>query len=192
MEDISKKFTHIYEIVSGPSFLKMDSIGGEIPFYISAYDIKQEEEICKSITSLKNKLELDGLTILEINLYDVVIDVINKNSSMEKFFALEQKKSKEKFKRNIQSALNLEKRLMPHISDMIEKSGADIYFLTGIGPVFPFLRSHTILNNLQSVATKSPTLTFFPGNYNGFSLELFGKFTDDNYYRAINIDCLQK
>ena len=68
----------------------------------------------------------------------------------------------------------------------------DILFLTGVGEVFPYLRSHTILNNLQSVATEKPTVLFFPGEYRhtieeGSSLELFGLLRDDKYYRAFNI-----
>ena len=53
------------------------------------------------------------------------------------------------------------------------------------------IRSHNILNNLQNVAKKAPTVAFFPGNYNGQSLELFGLLTDDNYYRAFSIELYQ-
>ena len=35
---------------------------------------------------------------------------------------------------------------------------------------------------------EAPTLCFFPGDYDGHSLELFGILKDDNYYRAFNID----
>ena len=33
MEDIAKKFTHLYNIISSPNFLKKESLGGEIPFF---------------------------------------------------------------------------------------------------------------------------------------------------------------
>ena len=62
----------------------------------------------------------------------------------------------------------------------------------GVGEVFPYIRSHTVLNNLQSTAKEKPTIMFFPGEYRqsaekGSSLNLFGKLLDDNYYRAFNI-----
>ena len=68
----------------------------------------------------------------------------------------------------------------------------DIFFLTGIGEVFPYIRSHNVLNNLQSVVTGRPMLMFFPGRYEqsdtlGSSLVLFGRLKDDQYYRAKNI-----
>jgi hypothetical protein len=54
-----------------------------------------------------------------------------------------------------------------------------VLFLTGIGEVFPYIRSHNVLNNLQSTPKDKPTVMFFPGEYRhsleqGASLELFG------------------
>ncbi|MFW6351596.1 MAG: DUF1788 domain-containing protein [Bacteroidota bacterium] len=95
---------------------------------------------------------------------------------------------KEEFKGAIQSVLDIKGILMPDIKNRIERSGAKVYFLTGVANVFPFIRSHNILNNLQNIAKEAPTVMFFPGNFNGLSLELFGKLRDDNYYRAFNID----
>ena len=65
-------------------------------------------------------------------------------------------------------------------------------FITGVGEVFPYIRSHTVLNNLQSTAKDQPTVMFFPGEYKhsleeGASLDLFGILHDDKYYRAFNI-----
>jgi len=49
------------------------------------------------------------------------------------------------------------------------------------------VRSHNILNNLQEVIDKKPVIMFFPGKYDGQSLQLFNKFKDDNYYRAFRL-----
>ena len=61
-----------------------------------------------------------------------------------------------------------------------------------VGEVFPFLRSHILLNNLQSVVTDMPMVLFFPGEYitsyeHGFKLNLFGKF-EGPYYRAFKLE----
>jgi len=68
----------------------------------------------------------------------------------------------------------------------------DVMFITGVGEVFPYIRSHNVLNNLQSTAKDRPTVMFFPGEYtqsleSGASLDLFGRLHDDKYYRAFNI-----
>lgn len=192
MTNISRQFEHVYNVISSRHFLNMEAIGGEVPFYISAYDVKDEVEISKSIGALKNRLEVNGIKVLEINLYDIAIYLLEQNLGLEKFFKIEERKSKEKLKKAIQSSLNIHQVFMPHIEKIINESGAQVYFLTGIGAVFPYIRSHNILNNLQNIAKAAPTVMFFPGVYNGLSLELFSKLTDDNYYRAFNIDSIKE
>ena len=129
--------------------------------------------------------------ILELNLYDIVCEILEEKGGMERMFNIELTKSKEKFLRALQSTLNIHQILMPRIKTKIDESDANVYFLTGIGLVFPYIRSHNILNNLQNIAKEAPTLTFFPGDYNGNTLNLFGLMKDDNYYRAFNIDNIE-
>ena len=63
----------------------------------------------------------------------------------------------------------------------------DIVFLTGVGKVWPIIRSHTVLNNLHRALDKVPVVLFFPGTYDGGSLMLFNEIKDDNYYRAFQL-----
>ncbi|WP_026978649.1 DUF1788 domain-containing protein [Flavobacterium tegetincola] len=188
MEDITKKFSHLYDVISTQRFLKKEALGGEIPFFITAYDAKQELQVSDGIKLLKNKLETNGVSVLELNLYDIVCDILEEKGGVDRMAKIEKVKSKDKFLSALQSTLNIHQILMPKIQKMIADNPSKVYFLTGIGMVFPYIRSHNILNNLQNVAKDSPTVTFFPGEYNGHSLNLFGLMKDDNYYRAFNID----
>jgi hypothetical protein len=191
MEDISAKFTHLFNVISTQRFLKKEALGGEIPFFISAYDAKQELKVGESIKLLKNKLETSGITVLEINLYDLTIEILEEKGGMQRMFDIEKTKSKDKFLRALQSTLNIHQILMPKIREKIDEANAKVYFLTGIGLVFPYIRSHNVLNNLQNIAKDAPTVAFFPGDYNGHTLNLFGLMKDDNYYRAYNIDKIE-
>ncbi len=191
MEDINSKFLHLFKVISSSSFLNKEALGGEIPFFITAYDAKQEIEVRDSIKLLKNKLDTSGVSVLEINLYDIVCDILEEKGGVERMFSIELTKDKGKFLSALQSTLNIHQILMPKIKEMIEENPSKVYFLTGIGMVFPYIRSHNILNNLQNIAKDSPTVTFFPGKYNGHTLNLFGLLTDDNYYRAFNIDLIE-
>ena len=191
MVDITAKFSHLYNVISSKRFLNKEALGGEIPFFITAYDARQEIEVYDSIKLLKNKLETSGVSVLELNLYDIVCDILEEKGGVERMFKIELSKDKDKFLSALQSTLNIHQILMPRIKQMIEDYPAKVYFLTGIGMVFPYIRSHNILNNLQNVAKDSPTVTFFPGDYNGHTLNLFGLLKDDNYYRAFNIDILE-
>ncbi len=88
--------------------------------------------------------------------------------------------------------LDPEANLVPAIAKKLAANDFDVLFLTGVGAVFPYIRSHNVLNNLQSSAKERPTVIFFPGTYqhceeSGASLNLFGKLHDDKYYRAFDI-----
>jgi hypothetical protein len=74
----------------------------------------------------------------------------------------------------------------------MQSAAFDVMFITGVGEVFPYIRSHNVLNNLQSAAKDKPTVMFFPGKYThslegGASLDLFNIHQNDKYYRAFNI-----
>lgn len=77
-EYLPDKFKHIYEVISREDFLK-DSLAGENRVYISAYDPKQELEVRKSIHLLKNKLSNLGLSVLELNLFQISYNLLNNN-----------------------------------------------------------------------------------------------------------------
>ncbi len=125
---------------------------------------------------------------MELNLYDISLTILNEELGEGMIYSMEQDMDKSEFKSALQSVLDINEVLMPHIKKIIDSSSAKVYFLTGIGLVFPFIRSHNVLNNLQNVAKNAPTIAFFPGEYNGQTLELFGLLKDDNYYRAFNIE----
>ena len=63
----------------------------------------------------------------------------------------------------------------------------DMIFLTGVGAAYPFIRTHSLLNNLQPLIGKTPVVLFFPGRFNGQSLQLFGELQETPYYRAFKL-----
>jgi len=191
MENISTKFKHLFEVISSQRFLKMEALGGEIPFFITAYDIKQAVEVEKATKALIKKLGTAGVSVLELNFYDISIEILEEELGMEELFQIEADMDKEEFKDALQSVLDIQEVFIPTIKKKIDKSSAKVYFLTGIGLVFPFMRAHNLLNNLQNVAKDAPTVAFFPGAYSGDSLNLFSVMQNDNYYRAFNIENIE-
>jgi hypothetical protein len=187
-ELLHRKFEHIYNVITNPSFLAMDSLGGEIPFWISAYEATQENGVNTEIHNLVKKLSNNGVEAHLINLFELSISILNEHVGLEKMYKVEQRKSKERFKKALQSSINIHERFIPAIKAEVEDKKPDLLLINGVGAVFPFIRSHNVLNNLQSAVKEIPTVMFFPGKYTGESLNLFGKLKDDNYYRAFNID----
>lgn len=190
MGNLTQKFEHLFNVISSSNFLNKESIT-DIPFFIASYKANQEIECRQEIVLLKKKLEKNGVSVLELNLYELSCEILESKGGMNRMFKVEKAKSKDKFLKALQSSLNMHEVLVPLIKKKIQSNYAQVYFLTGIGLVFPFIRSHNILNNLQSVATEKPTVAFFPGDYDGHRLKLFHLLKDDNYYRAYNMDKIE-
>lgn len=188
MEDLNKKFDHLYKVISKEEFLNTESFGEETPFFITTYNARQEVEVRKFISALKKKLDSEGIEVLEINLFDISCEVLNENGRLQRMFEVEKDLDFQEFLEAIQSALHISDVLRPKIEDLINKRKySRVYFLTGIGLVHPFLFLHNVLSNLEHTIQHSPLVTFFPGDYNEHTLRLFGLLRDRNYYRAIKI-----
>ena len=147
MENLTNKFKHLYDVISSDRFLSKEALGGEIPFFIAAYNAEQQLQVEDATKLLIKKLETSGVVVLEIDLYDIVCEILEEKGGIERMFRIEKAKSKEKFLRALQSSLNIHQVFMPRIDEKIKKANAMVYFLTGIGLVFPYIRSHNILNN---------------------------------------------
>lgn len=191
---IADRFSRTEKILSSSSFLQMEGISGEVPFFIFAYEPDQETAVVEETRHLLSRLRNLGIQITEINLYDLVIEIIKERGKWEKLLGSEAGTRKEKFKTQLQNLTDSETKLIPAICDRIGSiDGLQILFISGVGAVYPFVRTHNVLSNLQKIAKDFPTLLFFPGRYThtdgrGSSLDLFGDLNEDKYYRAFNIE----
>ena len=172
---LAQRFEHLLAVMSSERFLHMRGLNNDLPFYICEFPASQATDTERLQRQLINTLQGlsvpslggRGVKVLEINLYDLCIELL-------------------------QNVLGIEDYLIPAIAERLRGGDYDVLFLCGIGEVFPYIRSHNVLNNLQSTAKDKPTVLFFPGEYRhslaqGASLELFGLLHDDKYYRAFNI-----
>lgn len=186
------RFQHLLDVISGQRFLKMQSLGNEVPFFICPYKPQESVEMGRMQRQLANRLAQVGVRILEINLYDLSIEILKERDILQQVLEMEESVSKDEFKELLQGVLDPETHLVPEIAVKLASTDFDVLFLSGVGEVFPYIRSHNVLNNLQSTAKDKPTVMFFPGKYtqtreSGASLDLFGRLHDDKYYRAFNI-----
>lgn len=189
IESLDTKYDKLFNNLKKESFLSMSALGGEIPFYIVPYNPEQENDVVQKTKQLKQRLSLDGISVFEINLFDLSLKMLEERGVLEKIVAKESLLTKEKLFKTLQGVLDSETKLIPYIGTLCKENPSQMVFLTGIGQVFPYIRSHTILNNLQNSIKDRPTVMFFPGTY-GKDLSLFGRLKDDNYYRAFNLDTL--
>ena len=190
--ELSRQEEHLFAVLSGERFLKMEGLSNEVPFFIYPYEPEHALDVAKAKKRVKNRLASKGIEVREINLYDLSVDVLKERGDWDEVLEVEPELDKAEFTEMLQSMLNPQQHLAPAIRGRLSDGEFDIVFLTGIGEVFPYIRSHNVLNNLQSVVVGKPMLMFFPGRYEqsdtlGSSLVLFGRLKDDQYYRAKNI-----
>jgi len=190
--ELTHQEEHLFAVLSGERFLKMEGLSNEVPFFIYPYEPEHALDVAKSKKRVKNRLASKGIEVREINLYDLSVDVLKERGDWDEVLEVESDLDKAEFTEMLQSMLNPQQHLAPAIRERLADGGFDVVFLTGIGEVFPYIRSHNVLNNLQSVVVGKPMLMFFPGRYEqsdtlGSSLVLFGRLKDDQYYRAKNI-----
>jgi hypothetical protein len=188
----SALFEHLLKVVSSSRFLQKRGLGNEVPFFICAYDPARSVAIDQMREGLVTKLAERGVTVLEIDLYDLAADLLRQRGIWDQVLGMEASISKNELKELLQGVLDPETHLVPAIAQRMAKERFDVLFIAGIGEVFPYIRSHNVLNNLQSTATDQPTIMFFPGRYRqeiatGAALDLFGRLQDDKYYRAFDI-----
>lgn len=190
--DLHQQEEHLLAVLSGKRFLQMEGLSNEVPFFIYPYPPESALDVAQAKKRVKNKLSQKGITVREVNLYDLSVEILTERGDWDEILTIESSIDKSEFTEMLQSMLNPQQHLAPAIQAKIADGDFDIFFLTGIGEVFPYIRSHNVLNNLQSVVTGKPMLMFFPGRYEqsdtlGSSLVLFGRLKDDQYYRAKNI-----
>ena len=190
--ELSRQEEHLVAVLSGSRFLQMEGLSNEVPFFIYPYDAEDALAVAGSKKRIKRRLANKGIEVREVNLYDLSVEILKERGDWDEVLEVEPQLDKSEFTEMLQSMLNPQQHLAPAIREKIADGGFDILFLTGIGEVFPYIRSHNVLNNLQSVVTGKPMLMFFPGRYEqsntlGSSLVLFGQLIDDQYYRAKNI-----
>ena len=190
--NIQESFGHLLSVLSGQRFLQKQGLGNEVPFFICPFDADASVEVERLQRQLVNRLGQTGVRVLEINIYDLSVEILKNRGIWEQILEMEHSVSKDQLKALLQGVLDPEAHLVPAIAAKLAGSDFDVLFLAGVGEVFPYIRSHNVLNNLQSTAKEKPTVLFFPGAYthsleSGASLDLFNRLQDDKYYRAFNI-----
>ena len=91
-DNIAQMFTEIFKKIKQDDFLNMSSLNGEIPFWIASYNPEQENEVAKAYSGLLRKTEKQGIKILDLNLYDIAMQLLEEHLGRElKFYGYKNK-----------------------------------------------------------------------------------------------------
>ena len=136
----------------------------------------------------KNFKGTDGFELAVFDLYDIIIDFLERKNFIEKCCEFEKKRGIQRIVKAVSNSMKVSEEdslIVRYIQEHTPENA--IVFLTGIGKSYPLLRSHNVLNNLHQSYLRAPVVMFFPGTYNEQELILFNEIKDDNYYRAFRL-----
>ena len=184
MAYIKQELDKIKIRISDANFLANKGLSNEVGIHIFKY-APQHELIVRDYIARLISTPSDDYRILERDMYKILLEILDEKHVLDIVPRLEEKKGKDYLLAQIQKIATQEAFLAKMKYEQ-HKHG-DVLFLTGIGKVYPFMRSHKMLDSMQQAFSDIPIVMFYPGEYNGQSLILFDKFHDGNYYRAFNL-----
>jgi hypothetical protein len=187
----------IYTKLSHPPFLAMEGLANEVPIFIQTYDPAQEDAARRMVESLVSRLQGSGITVKSIDLFSLILEELEEHHILDDLVRNEKVYEKGDLLDTLRNYSDPKTHLIPRLIRAIGDDGAQLTLVTGPGRIFPFLRTHTILESLQPAMLRHPVVIFFPGEYaqdpaGGSHLRLFGSIPspriNNPYYRATNLD----
>ena len=183
---LNERFLDLEDRMASVQSLTKYGTANDLKFYIFDYNPQDEIRIRKEVEKLKKKNE----DILEFDLYEMMLQIIEDQGYTEDVKNVEQEYEKDYMLSEVlQPILSIEEENNEFLNKFKEvpDDGKKIILITGVGKSYPVIRSHTILNNLQSIFKNNPVVMMYPGRYETkklMTLRLFDRLDDDNYYRA--------
>lgn len=184
MDDIMTCLNKISDRLSEEAFLGNKGLSNEVGIHVFCYDPSYEQTVRTYFDNLKCQTD-KPYRLIECDLFKIFLKICEEKRILQSIPNMEERKGKEFLSQQIQKIATpqafIEKMMYePH-------RHGDVLMITGVGKVYPFARSHKILDNIQHIFADIPILMLYPGTFNGQDLCLFGKFLDGNYYRAFNL-----
>jgi hypothetical protein len=186
----------LFRILGSRDFLEMKGLANEVPIFIQTYEAADEDALRRMVEALSNRLRGQGLVVRALDLFDLVLRELEDAGILDDLLRDETTYEKPELFDTLKNYSDPKTRLIPRLMRAIGDD-AQLTLLTGAGRVFPFLRTHTILESLQPAMLHHPIVMFFPGEYTqdsegGSQLRLFGSLPSPRihnpYYRAMNLD----
>lgn len=184
---LNDRFVELEDRMISVESLTRYGTANDLKFYIFDYNPKEELVVRKEIKKLVER----NINIVEFDLYEMMMQIIEDEGYMDDILRMEKEYDRNLLLSEIfQPLLSVEEEdnsIIRMFKERADDTGNKIVLITGVGKAYPIIRSHSILNNLQSVFRRNPVVMMYPGRYETkktMTLRLFERLDDDNYYRA--------
>jgi len=187
-ESLKDRLNKIMDRIQAPALLSNSGLGNDIGFYIFDYPPEDELVVREYVRFMLETLAKKNpdLKISHVNLFRLLIDYLKEREIYERALDIQKTKGEEALRKVLKGPLHEEKIAKAFVA-VAQPDKHDVVIMTGIGNVWPLFRSHTLLNNLHPFMQGTPLVVFYPGIYDGQGLRLFGRLSDNNYYRAFRL-----
>lgn len=184
MDNVMTNLSRVAARLSDESFLSNKGLSNEVGIHVFCYEPKDEMTVRAYFENLKGTTDA-RFHLIECDLYKIFLNICEEKHILKSIPSMEERKGKEYLSAQLTKIATPEAfvekmKYEPH-------QHGDVLLITGLGKVYPFMRSHKILDNIQHIFADIPVLMLYPGTFNGQDLGLFGKFLDGHYYRAFNL-----
>lgn len=187
-DQLTERLNRILPKLVSDELLSGSGLGNEIGFYIFDYPAEDELRVREHIQFLLDHLpkRKPGLRVKHVNLFDLVIEYLKSRNLLKSAIEMQRTQGDEAVLKALSAPLH-ESRLAQVFSETVKPHENDLVLVSGVGTVWPLLRSHSLLNNLHPVMGNTPLVMFYPGKYDQLTLRLFGILESRNYYRAFEL-----
>jgi hypothetical protein len=185
---LTDRLNEILPKITSDDFLSSKGLGNEIAFYIFDYPPQQELRVRDHVRFLLEHIprQKPDLRVAHVSLFDLVIDHLKDRNLLERSFQKQREKGDAALEKALTGPLKAEK-LAKIFVDFVRPAEQDLVLVTGVGSVWPLIRTHSLLSNLHPVMKSTPLVMFYPGRYDGQTIQLFGRIKSKNYYRAFRL-----
>lgn len=182
------RLNQIPDKILSSEFLNSKGLGNEIGFWIFDYPPEEELGVRAYVEFLEDMLakKHSHLKVININLLQCVVDYLTERRFIDKAIVMQKTKGNDAVLNALKGPLHMDK-FAPYLIDKYAATDQHIIFMTGVGAVWPLLRAHNLLNSMHARLGHKPVVLFYPGQYNGQTMSLFGKNSSNNYYRAFEL-----
>ncbi|OGR04764.1 MAG: cytoplasmic protein [Deltaproteobacteria bacterium RIFOXYD12_FULL_50_9] len=188
MGTLQDRLNKIIPRLTSDELLNNQGLGNEIGFYIFDYPPENELEVRDYLQVVLKHLSKKkaGIRVKHINLFALIIDYLKEAKFLDKAIALQKDKGNQALMKALKGPLD-SKKIAQVFTVKADPDNHDLILISGVGSAWPLLRSHNLLNNLHPMMGSTPLVMFYPGEYTGAGMKLFGRMKESNYYRAFQL-----
>jgi hypothetical protein len=187
MTELQSRLDQIRPRITSDDFLQGRGLGKDVPFYAFDYPSAAERQVSDHLDWLLDDIaKKTDIRIGHVDVFELAIEQLKSRGLYDKALSMEKAKGVPALLNALKGPLEPGK-LSTALVSQFAKQKPDIVFLTGVGAAYPLVRTHSLLNNLQPLLDSTPLVLFYPGRFNGQSLQLFGELQETPYYRAFRL-----